>query len=236
MTLHMHPLQAKPDNILPVALIVSVILHLAGFALIIMHPALSQGPVFKEPIRVKLIDLPAGRGGVTEGKPGRTAHEAPPKLVQPPPQKNPKTTLPGKVTPPPKEGPSPVKTDHAGKAAGLGHAGAAGLGGKANGVILDEPSFQYAWYKARLEDLLKSNWRKPVLNNTKTVSASVHFTISSTGAALNVTLVNSSGIASFDQSVLRAVYNSSPFPKFPPQYNSPDLGVMYTFELLPEKK
>ncbi len=233
MTSNLHPLHTRPDNVLPVALIISVILHLTGFGLVIMHPVLSHGPVFKEPMKVKLISLPAGRGGTTEGTPGRTARETPPKLVQPPPPKKPKTTLPGKVAPPPKQGPSPVKTEHAGKAAGLGHAGAAGLGGKDTGVILDEPSFQYAWYKARLEDLLKSNWRRPVLNNTKTISASVHFTISSTGAALNVTLVNSSGIASFDQSVLRAVYNSAPFPRFPPQYDSPTLGVMYTFELLP---
>jgi TonB family protein len=183
---------------------------------------------------VRLIELPAGRGGAVEGTPGNTGEKTPPKEIVVEKPKNPKTTLPGKEPPPPKQGPSPVASDKPGKALGLGHEGPAGLGGKGVGVILDEPTFMYEWYRARLEDMLKSNWRRPALEVKTNIAASVHFTITSDGQAQDVAIVQSSGNVPFDQSVIRAVYGSVPFPKFPPQYSAPRLGVMYTFEMLPE--
>jgi TonB family protein len=231
----LRPLKSRSNHVLPAAVIVSGILHMVAFTFFLMHPIARQKPIYKEPLLVKLIELPQGRGGVTTGTPGRTPDKAPPKAEEPPKPKEPKTTLPGKTTPTPKEGPSAVKTETPGQAAGLGHGGQAGLGGKGAGVILDEPTFQYEWYKARLEDLLRAHWRKPVLAGLGNISASVHFTITSTGSALDIQIVSSSGNTVFDQSVIRAVYDSVPFPKFPPQYEAPQLGVLYTFELLPDK-
>lgn len=230
----LRPPVANPNAILPAALIVSSIAHLAAFSLFMLHPVMFQQAAKKEPMLVRLIELPAGRGGVVEGTPGKTIEKTAPKEEQPVEVKNPKTTLPGKEKPKPKEGPSPVDTNRAGVAAGLGHGGPAGLGGKGEGLLLDDATFEYEWYRARLEDALKSNWQKPALGNKKTISALVHFTITLAGQTEGVQLVSSSGNAPFDQSVLRAVYSSVPFPKFPPQYSSPQLGVLYTFELLPE--
>jgi TonB family protein len=230
----LRPPVANPNAILPAALIFSSIAHLCAFSLFMLHPVMTQRAAKREPMLVRLIELPAGRGGVVEGTPGKTAERAAPKEEQPVEIKNPKLTLPGKEPPKLKEGPSPVNTEKPGVAAGLGHGGPAGLGGKAEGLLLDDATFEYEWYRARLEDTLKSNWQKPALGNKKTISASVHFTITSAGQAEEVQLVSSSGNAPFDQSVLRAVYSSAPFPKFPPQYSSPQLGVLYTFELLPE--
>lgn len=230
----LRPPRKTHDHVLPVALIVSSLLHVAGFTLFLMHPVARQKPVFKEPMLVKLIELPKGEGGATVGTPGRSPTEAPPKPELPKPEK-PKTTLPGKV-PPPAKASAPVRTTQPGDAVGLGRQGPAGLGGSGAGVILDEPTFQYEWYKARLEDTLRSHWRKPVLNLPASVSASVHFTITASGDAQDVQIVSSSNIPAFDQSVLRAVYSSVPFPKFPPQYDAPALGVLYTFELLPDSK
>ena len=130
-------------------------------------------------------------------------------------------------------GSAPVKEPRPeGGAAGLVRGGPAGLGGKGVGLLLDEPTFQYEWYKARLEDALKSAWRRPALPGSTT--ASVHFTISAAGAASEVQIVQSSGSSAFDQSVVRAVYDAAPFPRFPPQYTADRLGVLYTFELVPE--
>ena len=233
----LRPLKSRSNHVLPMAVIVSGILHMVAFTFFLMHPIARQKPLFKEPMVVKLIQLPQGRGGVTTGTPGSTPEKTPPKLLEESPKpKEPKTTLPGKTPPPSKEGPSPVKTGKPGQAAGLGHGGQAGLGGRGAGVILDEPTFQYEWYKARLEDLLRAHWRKPVLTGVGNISASVHFTITSTGSALDIQIVSSSGNTVFDQSVIRAVYDSVPFPKFPPQYEAPRLGVLYTFELLPDKR
>ncbi len=232
----LRPLPLKHNHLLPAALILSSLLHMAALVLFVMHPASRQRVAQHEPTFVKLIELPAGVGGATTGTPGKTSEPTPPKAEEPPkPVQPPKLTLPGKEPPKPKEGPAPIRTDKPGQSVGLGHGGPAGLGGKSAGVILDEPTFQYEWYKARLEDALKSNWRKPVATGTKTISASVHFLITAAGRADDVQIVTSSGSPAFDQSVLRAVYNSAPFPKFPPQYDAPNLGVLYTFELTPEK-
>lgn len=228
------PPRATHGVILPLALIASSVVHLAGLGLFMFHPVVRQKIVKPEPLLVRLIELPSGRGGATEGTPGKTAETTPPKEPEPVRPKDPKTTLPGKEPPKPKEGPSPVNTDKPGVAAGLGHGGKAGLGGKGEGILLDDATFEYEWYRARLEDTLKSNWRRPVLENPKTIAASVHFVITTAGQAEGIQIVQSSGNAPFDQSVLRAVYDSQPFPKFPPQYSLPNLGVLYTFELLPE--
>lgn len=228
------PPQPGHGVILPLALIASSFFHMAGLALFMFHPVVRQKAATPEPMLVRLIELPSGRGGATEGTPGKTAETAPPKEPEPVRIEKPKTTLPGKEPPKPKEGPSPVNTDKPGVAAGLGRGGKAGLGGKGEGILLDDATFEYEWYRARLEDALKSNWRKPVLETPKTIAASVHFVITLSGQAEGIQLVQSSGNALFDQSVLRAVYDSQPFPKFPPQYSLPKLGVLYTFELLPE--
>lgn len=228
------PLEPHQNHLLPLALILSSVIHFAAFTLFLMHPVSHQKPAQKEPMMVRLMELPAGRGGATEGTPGDTGEKTPPKEIPLEKPKNPKTTLPGKEKPEPKQGPSPVASEKPGKALGLGHEGAAGLGGKGVGVILDEPTFMYEWYRARLEDMLKSNWRRPAQDNKKTIAASVHFTISADGQAQDVQIVQSSGNSAFDQSVIRAVYGSVPFPKFPPQYTASHLGVMYTFEMLPE--
>lgn len=231
----LRPPTPRPNDALPLALVLSVCLHAALFAGVALHPGIRRKPPLPEAMMVRLVDLPAGRGGALEGTPGRSAAPAPP-LPEPPKPKNPKTTLPGKAEPPKRGGESPVRSGREGKAVGLGGEGAAGLGGKATGLLLDEPTFEYEWYKARLEDLLKSNWKKPVLESRQTVSASVHFVITAQGDAQNVEIVSSSGKPAFDQSVLRAVYGSTPFPRFPPAYQGSTLGVLYTFELLPEKK
>lgn len=231
----LRPLPARHSHLLPAALLVSAILHLLAIAGFVMHPASRQRPMFKEPMMVKLIELPSGRGGATTGTPGRTREVTPPKVAEPArAEKPPKLTLPGKVPPKPKEGPSPLASTKPGQTAGLGHGGQAGLGGTSSKMILDEPTFQYEWYKARLEDALKSNWNKPVLSGTKSITASVHFNITASGQAQDVQIVTSSGNSTFDQTVLHAVYSSVPFPKFPPQYDAPTLGVLYTFELSPE--
>lgn len=219
LAFRLRPLRRKSDILFPLALIISAILHFGAFTLIILNQGSSPVPFPRGPMLVKLADLPAGRGGRSSGTIKQSKKKELDKTKQA--EQKSKTSLPGK------------ERETVQQASGLGHKGKAGLGGENTGVILDEATFRYEWYKARLEDLLKSHWRKPILNNDKVVSASVHFTITAAGDAIDVQLVSSSGNSAFDQSVLRAVYDSAPFPRFPPQYKSPTLGVMYTFELLP---
>ena len=227
----------KPDRPdLPISVMLSAVLHLGVAYALLYHPVFKSGPDFNPDMVVKLIDLPAGEGGATEGEMGNPPEPEEPAPAEPPPsEKPPKLTLPGPEKPKPKVGPPVVKSDKPGKALGLGKGGPVGLGGKESGIILDQSTFEYEWYKARLKDTLKSHWNKPVTKGTRTTSASVHFIITSAGDTQEVQLVQSSGDPVFDKSVLRAIYDSVPFPKFPPAYQEDQLGVLYTFELIPEK-
>ncbi len=226
---HENPYQA----ILPFSVIASTLFHFAVFALLARQGFFSITPVKHGPVMVKIVELPEGIGGALSGTPGGKK-ESLSEPVKKNAEKPPKVTLPdGKKAE--ESGKSPVKNpDPEGKAVGLGGSGKTGLGGKSIGLLLDAEDFEYEWYKARLENALKANWKKPF--SKKKYSSSVHFVIESSGFVKEVQIVKSSGVVDFDKSVVKAVYDSQPFPKFPPQYTSPSLGVLYTFELEPEGK
>ncbi|MEJ2367309.1 MAG: hypothetical protein P8Z49_02900 [Acidobacteriota bacterium] len=172
----LHPLRHHASVTLPLTLILSACLHLLGMWGLFAHPVFSQGPRFNTPIKVKLITLPQGRAGAVSGTPGKTVAAPKPPEPEPPKIEKPKTTLPGKPKPKTQPSKSPVATQKKGVAAGLGHKDTSvGLGGKGAGIIMDEANFHYAWYKARLEDILKSHWQRPPLKQNLT--ASVHFII-----------------------------------------------------------
>lgn len=222
----------KHNTIFPFSIIASTILHFFLFFSLLSLGIISPPKKKIDFVKVKIIELPFGEGGALTGTPGgksktkmdeiKRTKETPPKLSLP--NKNSKSSQNGK---------SPVKNlNPEGKAVGLGKKGPGGLGGKSRGLILDNETFEYEWYKARIEQSLKANWRKPFLN--KTISTSVHFIIINNGNVKDVTIVKSSGNSDFDRSVLKAIYDSQPFPKFPPAYTSPTLGVLYTFEIEPQ--
>lgn len=222
----------KPNPIFPLSIIFSTILHFSLIFLVVSLGIISPTKKKADFVSVKIIELPFGEGGALTGTPGGK-NEKMISEVQPEKERQPKLTIQDKNAQKNQEGKSPIKKDNPeGKAVGLGGKGVAGLGGKSRGLILDNETFEYEWYKARIEQSLKANWRKPFLN--KTISASVHFIILDNGNVKDVTIVKSSGNIDFDRSVLKAIYDSQPFPKFPPAYTSPTLGVLYTFELEPK--
>lgn len=222
----------KQNPIFPFSVIVSTIFHFLLFLFLLSFGIISPPKKKIDFVNVKIIELPFGVGGALTGTPGGKT-EAKNEEIAPKKETPPKLTLPDKNPKPSPEGKSAVKKPSPeGKAVGLGGKGPAGLGGKARGLVLDNETFEYEWYKARIEQSLKANWKKPFLN--KPISASVHFVIMDNGNVKDVTVVKSSGKSDFDRSVLKAIYDSQPFPKFPPAYTSPTLGVLYTFELMPQ--
>jgi TonB family protein len=222
--------ESRLSEDLPVSLIASTVFHFAFLFFLVSQGIFSVSAAKDVFVKVRIVELPAGFGGALSGTPGGKVDSQSPPLKKDNPEP-PKTSLPDKNK---KEesGKSPVKNpDPEGKAVGLGGEGRAGLGGKNRGLLLDAQDFEYEWYKARLEDALKANWKKPYTK--KKYASSVHFVIETTGSVKEVQIVKSSGEIDFDKSVVKAVYDSQPFPKFPPQYTSPSLGVLYTFELEP---
>jgi TonB family protein len=222
------PFQQKQRKTFPIAIIVSTVVHFSFLFFLINQEIIFSTPEKQDVfVKVKIVELPYGTGGALYGNPGGKYES---RSVEPNTQKEkPKLTLPGKEEKK-VEGKSPIKNgDEKGVAVGLGGEGVVGLGGKQKGLLLDAADFPYEWYKARLEQTLKANWKKPLMN--KKLATSVHFTILDSGKINDLKIVKSSGNSEFDKSVLNAIYDSVPFPKFPPQYTSDKLGVLYTFEL-----
>lgn len=97
-------------------------------------------------------------------------------------------------------------------AGGVG-VGAASLGGKGfGGGVLQSPEF--IAYRNALESHIKSGWHW--VRGNKRLQVQVVMRILPEGALTGIELVESSGNAAFDDSVLRAVYKASPVP-VPPE-------------------
>ncbi len=91
--------------------------------------------------------------------------------------------------------------------------GAGALGGnKQGGGVVRPPEF--FMYKKLLETSIKEGWKW--YDTNAPIIAQVRFQISPNGEISLVTLVKSSGVGEYDQSVLRAVNKASPVPA-PPQ-------------------
>lgn len=219
------------DLFFPFAVIISIVFHMAMIGITLRNPFFHRSYGWPSTIKVNLLSLPSGMGGNIRSESLTEKVNAP--LVEENGNKaaDSKLALPGKD--------EKKLLGEKGKPAdvsGLGKEGNSGLGGSGHNIIFDETEFPYAWYKARLEALLKANWDRPVSHSKQTISTTVHFFILDTGRVERVEIVQSSGDTIFDQSVLRTVFGAQPYPKFPSTFSGTSLGVLYTFELLPEEK
>ncbi|MCC6545072.1 MAG: TonB family protein [Nitrospirae bacterium] len=104
------------------------------------------------------------------------------------------------------------------------------IGGDSNvsGPVVDMPSFKYDYYLGLIKSKVDNRWSQPVVHN-KTRKALIEFTISRQGDVSNVRVADSSGDSYFDQTALRAVTLSTPFPPLPRGYKGDSLKVHYRF-------
>ncbi len=99
------------------------------------------------------------------------------------------------------------------------------------GFQVDNPNFNFNYYLAILRDKIQRNWRPPsgLPAREEGFSAVVRFTIGRDGTISRADVEESSGLAFFDQSALRAVVNSNPAPPLPRAYAEDRLGVHVSF-------
>ena len=72
-------------SLLPMAVIVSALVHLGAAYALLFHPMFSSTDPFRDMIKVKIVELPAGLGGATSGEVGSVKEPEPP----PPPEVEP---------------------------------------------------------------------------------------------------------------------------------------------------
>ena len=95
-------------------------------------------------------------------------------------------------------------------------------------VAVDVRNFKYDYYLRLIQSKVERQWRQPVSGKER--RAVVRFTISRRGRIEEVMIEESSGDDYFDQTALRAVRFSDPFPPLPQGYLGPSLQVHYRFQ------
>jgi TonB family protein len=92
---------------------------------------------------------------------------------------------------------------------------------------------RYGWYIAAARRRVAPNWNllflDPAVRNSRSLHCVISFTIMHDGTVKNLRIQQSSGNSSWDNSGLRAIQSSSPFPPLPSDWSAPDVSVLWDF-------
>ena len=97
-----------------------------------------------------------------------------------------------------------------------------------SGPVVDIPDFQYDYYLGLIRSKVDNRWSQPVTYK-QVKQTLVDFIIRRDGKIDNVGVAESSGDSYFDQTAVRAVSLSNPFPPLPRGYKEDFLKVRYRF-------
>lgn len=161
-----------------------------------------------------------------------------PKKVEKPPVATAKSKEPKES----KKGSEPTSTPHSGTAnnpstiiASRGD-GMDLAGGYRGSLSLDNTNFPFTYYLVLIRDKISEHWDPsfgplPVGEGQQVVIA---FKIQKDGGISEPYIEKTSGIAYLDQSALRAVLSSVPFPPLPREFGEDYLGIHFGFEYIKE--
>jgi len=215
----------------PRAFLGSTLLHAGAIWLLFFFTPVGRPRPVENAIQVALVNLPQGALKTPQGEPVDVP--PPPEKAQPT-SKTPAETPPVKnaIRPPDEKTPLP-KRPAAGVPSGLktetASLGAPGLSGD---VSVDAADFAFTYYLIAVRNRVGQNWGAPAGLETSgnVVRCTVYFKIDRLGGVSDVKLEESSGVAFFDQSAVRAVSVSSPLPPLPEDYAKGSLGVHFGFQ------
>ncbi|MFH0778070.1 MAG: TonB family protein [Candidatus Eisenbacteria bacterium] len=110
--------------------------------------------------------------------------------------------------------------------------GGAGLGGFSSQLQIDIENFEFSYYLVAVRNKVSSNWSPPAGIAAAGASARtvVFFRILRNGRISDLKTETPSRANLFDQSALRAVLKSEPFPPLPRGFAESSLGVHFGFE------
>ena len=222
-------------------LVLSLTLHLAVLGGILFGPGLFAERTYLEPRTVELVQLATVRpkpipvtpppeeepppAPEPETEPEPPPEEAPPdvpvlaeeKPEEPEPEQEPEP-------PPPEPEPEPrPKLERPFQRTRTVDDSLAGNDDAETPVVgYDSEDFTYAYYTTRLVAAIRARWTRPPIEG---VEALVRFRIASDGTVSELELIESSGVARFDNAGLRAIELASPVLPLPRSFHKPSLGV-----------
>jgi protein TonB len=215
------------------ALAAAVTLHAVAVVAALLLPAwLAPTPAPIDYVAVTIV--PAAKLGVEQPRP------APPPKVQPAeakpePKPEPKRAVEAPVLPSPKakkaepvprpatQAPVAAAADAPPEEQGVAGGLVAGMALGAPVARLDNPDFTYGYYVDQMLALISRNWTRPPVGGG--IEAWLHYRIERDGRIVEVEILRSSGINSFDLAALRAVQSASPLPPLPRAFREDSLGV-----------
>jgi TonB family protein len=110
--------------------------------------------------------------------------------------------------------------------------GGVGLPGFSSQLQLDIENFEFSYYLVAVRNKVSSNWSPPagIATQTTRARAVAYFKILKNGKIADLKVETASGIVLFDQSALRAILRSEPFPPLPGGFPGGSLGIHFGFE------
>jgi TonB family protein len=106
-----------------------------------------------------------------------------------------------------------------------------GLGNGISAATVDGAGFGSSYYLSLVFGRIRDLWENPV-QASQILRVTLYFKILKNGQILDAQVEKSSGIDVFDQSAMRAIISSAPFPPLPTEYRGEYLGIHLEFEYI----
>jgi outer membrane biosynthesis protein TonB len=104
-----------------------------------------------------------------------------------------------------------------------------GLGDGISSAQLDAYNFGSPYYLSIVFGKIRDEWDNPVQSSSN-LMATIYFRILRDGNIVETKVEKTSGLDLFDQSAVRAIMGSAPFPRLPNEFSGEYLGIHLEFE------
>ncbi len=106
-----------------------------------------------------------------------------------------------------------------------------GLGDGISAATVDGAGFGSPYYLSLVFGRIRDTWDNPV-QSSAILKVTICFKILRDGQIMDAQLEKTSGIDLFDQSAMRSIVSSAPFPPLPAEYTGEYLGIHLEFEYI----
>lgn len=106
-----------------------------------------------------------------------------------------------------------------------------GLGNGISSAQVDALGFGSPYYLSLVFGKIREVWENPV-QTSSTLMTTIYFRILRDGSIMEAKVEKSSGIDLFDQSAMRAIISSAPYPPLPNEFTGEYLGIHLEFEYI----
>jgi TonB family protein len=106
-----------------------------------------------------------------------------------------------------------------------------GLGDGISSAQVDAHDFGSPYYLSLIFGKIRDIWENPV-QASSTLMTTIYFKILRDGSIMEAKVEKTSGIDLFDQSAVRAIVSSAPFPPLPNEFTGEYLGIHLEFEYI----